>query len=196
MIVAGEPDAVVSVRVDPTGIASARQTLVSTVAIDPNVSIASDGDRFVAVWSSPAASGTRAALLDATGGVLANISLSSEPTNPLSTFAGGEYLFVTGATSAVRLDRNGVRIADVSLFLSLAQIAPFGDGVLVGTLRTDGVHVMPVERGIAGNTIVVGAYPTNFAPASNGIAYDAEVDGTPAVVFRPILTPRRRAAPR
>ncbi len=202
--VAEESGHIELVRVDAGGNPRPPQTLVSISNL--RAAIASDGDRFLVVWATEAGfgttlcnfqpCGTRAELLDATGGVIAGgIQVSADHDYPAVAFAGGEYLIVSGASS-LRMNRNGVGIgpADVRGGYGL-RLAPFGNAVLAAARDTDGIHLSAIDHGIRTSEALLAAtdgYAIALAPA--GIAYDVDVNGTTAVAFRQIVPERRRAA--
>ncbi|HEV2720248.1 MAG TPA: hypothetical protein VG323_09540, partial [Thermoanaerobaculia bacterium] len=204
MIAVAESGHLDLVRVDANGSARPPQTLVSID--DIRAAIASDGDRFLVVWATAVGvgttlcnfqpCGTRAELLDATGGVIAGgIQVSDDHDYPVAAFAGGEYLVVSGAAS-LRMNRNGVGIgpADVRSGYGL-RLASFGSAVLAAVRDTDGIHLSVIDHGIRTNeAVVAGTNGYAIALAPNGIAYNVDVNGTTGVAFRQIIPARRRAS--
>jgi hypothetical protein len=199
MIVAGEQGSVTAVRVDANGNASPARALVP---LNADVAVASDGDRYLVAWSTDMGvgtttcnfvpCGTRAELLDATGGTLASgIPISGRIHTPSLAFAGGEYLL--SGSASVRLNRDGMPIGDVALPY-VAHLAAFGDAVLAAWQESNGIHVQVVDHGAPGDETVVEAALGTFALTSNAIVTNTQIDGVTAVVFRSLLNSRRRAA--
>jgi hypothetical protein len=188
-----------TVRVDANGAASAPQTIASLENATFDAAVASDGDRFLVVWAtefgngSPLCNfqpcGTRAALLDATGGILAaDLKVSSQHELNGAAFAGGEY-FVAG-TTAVRLDRDGHRIGEGNVHAT--RVTPLGNAVLA-VLGAPGVgRLIVIDHGVLGVETVLGVSPIEIS--SGGVAYNVNVGDVTAVVFRAIVSDRRRTA--
>jgi hypothetical protein len=203
MIAVAEDEGVTTIRVDDRGIASPPQTLVALRYSFPYAAVASDGERFLVVWSTPAGTGsttcnfvpcgTRAELLDATGGVLAGgIQLAPGHAPPSAAFAGGEY-FVAAGSSAVRLNRDGLRIADAQGGLS--HVAPFGNAVLASFITNEGIHLVVIDHGVrSAERLVAPVFDYADELTEGAVVYDILVGGEQAVAFRQILTERHRSA--
>jgi hypothetical protein len=201
MIVAAESDTVTTIAVDANGMASPPRTLVSVKNAIISAAVASDGERFLVVWAPDingalpecnfAPCGTRAELVDATGGVLVSgIPISGDHDEPAVAFAGGEYLAVS-PTAGVRIDRDGARIGSADAHgIHGTRLVPFGNAVL---LAEPGIHLSVIDHGVRTAEADIG--PVNdslIALAPTGIAYD--VAGEPAVGFRQFVVERRRSA--
>jgi hypothetical protein len=188
------------IRIDANGAAAAPQSLIAIPNTNFDAAVASDGDRFLLVWGSDGGSGnaacnfvpcgTRAALLDATGGVINDrIALSASRDVGGVTFAGGEYFVAT--TTAIRLERDGTRIG-ANAPLRYARVAPFGNAVLAVREAIDATHVVVIDHGTVVAETTLPVTPLQITTA--GVAYDIDVDGLPAVVFQMFVPGRRRAA--
>ncbi|HEV2719482.1 MAG TPA: hypothetical protein VG323_05655 [Thermoanaerobaculia bacterium] len=168
------------VRIDAGGTPSAPQTIADFPA---EVATASDGDRFLVAWTTTAPA-THAVLLDATGGVLANVDIAPARSLGGVAFAGGEYF--VASTTGVRLNRDAARLGDATVQAS--SVAPFGNAVLAAAAS----KVVVVDHGV-----VVAEGPLEaFAPlvTSGGVAYTVTAGDVTAAMFRQIMTVRRRAA--
>lgn len=192
----GSSGSLVAVRIDPNGNASAPQPVVQIPRVSAERwAVASDGDRFLVAWASDTGAdsrscslqpcGTRAILLDATGGVLKeNILLSAHADLTDVTFAGGEYFVAT--TTGVRLDRDGNVLGEVNVHAS--HVAPFGNAVLVAEPANNSTRLVVFDHGtaIAETTI------DTLAPllSAGGIAYTTD----DVALFRTFITERRRTA--
>jgi len=188
-----------AVHVDANGAPSAPQTIASLDHAQFDVAIASDGDRFLVAWAtdfgagSPLCNfqpcGTHARLLDATGGILAaDLPVSSQHELNGAAFAGGEY-FVVG-TTAVRLDRDGHRIGDVNVHA--VRVAPFGNAVLAVLGAPDVGRLVVIDHGSPGAEAALGVSPVEIS--AGGVAYNVGIGSETAVVFRAIVSDRRRTA--
>lgn len=193
-------DGVTLVRIDPNGIAAAPRTLVAIPSANFDAAVASDGDRFLVVWGTDGGSGdaacnfvpcgTRAALLDATGGTVNDrITLSSSHDVGGVAFAGGEYFVAT--TTAIRLERDGQRIG-ANPPVRYTRVAPFGNAVLALRDDVDTTHVAVIDHGTVVEETTLPATAVQLTTA--GVAYDVDVDGLSAVVFQMFAQARRRAA--
>jgi hypothetical protein len=202
MVAVAGSDGVDYIRIDANGAAAPAQSLVAIPNTNFDAAIASDGDRFLLVWGSDGGSGsaacnftpcgTRAALLDATGGVINDrITLSASRDVGGVTFAGGEYFVAT--TTAIRLERDGMRIG-ANPPVRYARVAPFGNAVLAVLEATDATHVVVIDHGTTVAEATLPATPVQITTA--GVAYDTNVDALPAVVFQMFAPGRRRAAGR
>ncbi len=167
------------VRIDAAGTPSAPQTIA---AFPLEFAAASDGDRFLVAWTT--FTDTHATLLDATGGVLANVDIAPQRSLGGVAFAGGEYF--VASTTGVRLSRDAVRLGDVNLQAS--RVAPFGNAILAAIAS----KLVAVDHGV-----VVAEAPLDvFAPliTSGGVAYTVKAGDVAAAAFRQFMTVRRRAA--
>jgi hypothetical protein len=200
MLAVASVNSVDYVRIDANGVAAAPQSLVAIPSTNFDAAVASDGDRFLIVWGSDGGSGnatcnfvpcgTRAALLDATGGVLNDrITLSASRDVGGVTFAGGEYFVAT--TTAIRLEPDGMRIG-ANPPVRYSRVAPFGNAVLAVLEAIDATHVFVIDHGTTVAEATLPATPVEITTA--GVAYDVDVDGLSAVVFQMFVPGRRRAA--
>jgi len=179
MLAISGPESLKVVRIDAAGTPSAPQTIA---AFPFEVAAASDGGRFLVAWTNNA--GTHAALLDATGGVLANIEIAPQRSLGGVAFAGGEYF--VASTIGVRLNRDGARLGDANVQAS--AVAPFGNAVLAAIAS----KLVVVDHG----NVVAEAPLDALVPliTSGGVAYTVTTGDVTAAVFRQIMTVRRRAA--
>lgn len=200
MLAVGGADSVAVVRIDASGAASAARAIASVGNAFFDAAVASDGERFLAVWSTSAGGittqcnfqpcGTRATLFDATGGVLASdIRISPVAGLTGATFAGGEYYVAT--TTGVRLNRDALRVGDVNAYVW--RVAPLGNAVLAGFFTSSATQVEVIDHGVAGAATSFGAL-VPLEIASGGVAYETRIGADTAVVFRAILQDRRRSA--